>query len=372
MDPVVGPWKIFPVIYILCGVCFNVMSFITNVMQQFRQDNLFIYFIVIITADILALTGPLLVDWIKMTFNTDIRLQMTWTGMCPLHRWLSDVALDVPPWVLVIMAFEKRALVWFPIPADSRFSRSTVKIILLVTCLVLMIFHSTPLLVTMPSTVNVSLAHAAHSPLGPLNNSQAAEVPQLLVCDLEVEVSLVRLVLAWMNFFLRGLGPYTLLLLYTGAVVRKIVREKWCARRLMLKVGISPPPWFYQGIVEMERTVTVTGTLAVLMLLTTFPRALYDVMQQHRQDATSMFQPPFWTVSNVMFYISYVFMFPMYALYDQGMLTIMFETWQNPFVRKRGSAVASMAPRIDPDPAINTRLQLLSETRTSREAAVFR
>nr|KAG5703111.1 hypothetical protein BaRGS_012173 [Batillaria attramentaria] len=276
------------------------------------------------------------------------RMWQTPIPICVPHRWLSEVALDIPAWVLVVMAFEKRSLMWFPIPADSRFSRLTAKVIMFVLCVFVMLFQSPPLWYELPTTLNVTFAHTDTTFR---TNTVSRGIPlKIFVCDFDTkthEASFFRGGMAWPNFFLRGVGPYACLLTYMVAVVRKIVRERTCARRLMMTVGISPPPWFYQGIVEMEKTVMVTGTLIVFMFFANFPRAIYEVMLQHKENHndSGMYMPTFWTVSNMLFYLSYVFVFPLYALYDQGILTIMFNTWQNPFVRKRGTAVASSVPR---------------------------
>ena len=40
--------------------------------------------------------------------------------------WLSEVAMDIPPWLLVVIAYERRAFLWYPVPVNSQYTRYSV------------------------------------------------------------------------------------------------------------------------------------------------------------------------------------------------------------------------------------------------------
>lgn len=59
-------------------------------------------------------------------------------------------------------------------------------------------------------------------------------------------------------------------------------------------------------------------------------------------------------MSNLLFYINYLLVFPTFAVQDHALLLIMRDTWRLPLSRKRGTNTASMAPRITPEQRMPT------------------
>jgi hypothetical protein len=215
---------------------------------------------------------------------------------CVLHLWASETALDVPPLVLVIMSYEKRALLWFPVPADSRFSRKIAKRLMKVLVVLCMLRHASFL-----SSENVfptiricdlqnNYTQGKESQVGNLvwsaetsgNNTNQSDscVPRndrMSVCNvfnLKGIGVYVTFYAPWMDLAVRWLGPMASLLLYNFTVKRKIYRERRCAGRLMEKVGISPPLWFHSGITEMELVIRKTLCLSIVMFFTMLPKML--------------------------------------------------------------------------------------------------
>ena len=66
-------WKQFPVIYLIGGMFFNYYQFASFVYKAFRRENIFIFFVVLVVADALVLTTPLINEWLKATVNLDLR-----------------------------------------------------------------------------------------------------------------------------------------------------------------------------------------------------------------------------------------------------------------------------------------------------------
>lgn len=186
--------------------------------------------------------------------------------------------MDVPPWVLVVMAYEKRALFWFPVPADSQFSRTTAKQV-------------------MAALVALSLARHQHVMWGPLYNtiiitrvnesadattrSADDEICNKTVCDVTSGTFgfFMTMHSPWIDLLVRVLAPCACLVAYNVMIVRKISREKYCAERLMEKVGIQPPSWFYTGVIELEATVRWTGSLTFLICINSLPLSFFYLLQ---------------------------------------------------------------------------------------------
>lgn len=76
LDAVQVTWIIFPLFYVIPGTVFNFFTFMSVVFGKFPQDNIAFYYCIIIFADSLALCGPLLAEWMKMTFQQDIKAQV--------------------------------------------------------------------------------------------------------------------------------------------------------------------------------------------------------------------------------------------------------------------------------------------------------
>ncbi|KAK7115652.1 hypothetical protein V1264_001483 [Littorina saxatilis] len=358
-------WKTFPMIYVIVGMFFNYYQFMSVVLKRYRQENIFIYFIVLVLADALVLIMPLLSEWLKVTVNVDIRAMSN--GGCRLHVWMSDVAMDVPPWIMVVMAYEKRALLWFPVPADSKFSRNTAKLVMLsLGCFSAL--RNQHVLWAMGISHNVVVINGSTVPpttptttttLG-VNNVrsqfQSDDDVSKLVCDIGRNSYGIFLTMhrPWIDLMFRVVAPCSCLVVYNGSILWKIYREKFCATRLMRLAAIHPPDWFYLGVLEMEHAVKWTGTLTLFITVNSLPYSFYLICQPSSFGSKHRYNPGFWLVSNLLFYINYLLVFPTFAVQDHALLLIMRDTWRLPLSRKRGTNTASMAPRITPEQRMPT------------------
>ena len=67
------------------------------------------------------------------------------------------------------------------------------------------------------------------------------------------------------------------------------------------------------------------------------------------QGSKTPYSPMLWLVGSLMFYLNYCLIFPAFAVKDHRLLTTMYNTWQVPMARKRGTLTASRAPDIIPE-----------------------
>lgn len=206
--------------------------------------------------------------------------------------WMSDVAMDVPPWIMVVMAYEKRALLWFPVPADSKFSRNTAKLVMLsLGCFSAL--RNQHVLWAMGISHNVVVINGSTVPpttptttttLG-VNNVrsqfQSDDDVSKLVCDIGRNSYGIFLTMhrPWIDLMFRVVAPCSCLVVYNGSILWKIYREKFCATRLMRLAAIHPPDWFYLGVLEMEHAVKWTGTLTLFITVNSLPYSFYLICQ---------------------------------------------------------------------------------------------
>ncbi|XP_076465681.1 uncharacterized protein LOC143297294 [Babylonia areolata] len=168
-------------------------------------------------------------------------------------------------------------------------------------------------------------------------------------CDLNHSASAVflELLLPWLDFLLRVLSPFACLTTYNAFILRKIWREDRCAQRLMDKVGIVAPLWFHVGLLQARHTVRRTSLLTASMFLCGLLLSLYSISRSIRGTDLSEKHHPTWRLLAVLtFYLNYSCLYPAYAIQDHSLLIAMRDTWRNPLVRKRGTTVASAAPKI--------------------------
>lgn len=189
---------------------------------------------------------------------------------------ISEAAMDIPPWVLVSMAYEKRALLWYPVPADSQFSRKTVKQVMAALAVFSLLRHQHFTWGSIYNTLDIieynNITNATNSSVfhGYTN-----------ICDVTNDPfgTYLSMYIPWVNLMVRMMAPCACLVAYNLLIMHKIYREKLCAERLMEKVGIEPPDWFYTGILHLERAVKWTTSLTFLICVNNLAYSLFYVMQ---------------------------------------------------------------------------------------------
>ena len=219
---------------------------------------------------------------------------------------LSRVALDVPPWVLVVMAYEKRALLWFPVPADSQFTRTTAKHAMAVLVLLSFARHQHVVWGQLYHTVVITKVNGTGTPPTPPTVAAAAgvstevtnttttttttmtaraanqyEISNRAVCDVSSNGLGIFMTQyePLLDLMLRVVAPCACLTAYTSLILRRIKQEKYYARRLLRKVGILPPAWLHTGLKEMKSTVRWTATLTFLICLNSLPYTFFYILQ---------------------------------------------------------------------------------------------
>ena len=189
---------------------------------------------------------------------------------------VSEAAMDIPPWVLVLMAYEKRALLWYPVPADSQFSSSTVKQVMAALVVLSLLRHQH---FTWGSIYNTLDIIKYYNITDATNSSIVYGYTK--ICDVTKGSfgTYMSMYIPWVNLMVRLMAPCACLVAYNLLIMHKIYREKLCAERLMEKVGIEPPDWFYTGILQLERAVKWTVSLTFLICVNSLAYSLFYVMQ---------------------------------------------------------------------------------------------
>ncbi|KAL8570801.1 hypothetical protein ACOMHN_006951 [Nucella lapillus] len=332
-------WAIFPPLFIVLGILFHLYQFVGLIIRKMKQENLFLFFIFLAVMDCTALCTSLLHLWLTEVLLINIRT--TSEAVCQFHLWLSGLALDIPPWLLVAMTYEKRAFLWYPVPADSQFSRSTVKMVL---GGIFLIFALRNLHVISYSIVTT----AGSDDTKPGNGSSVR-----FECDLSDTATTVflRLFSPWLNFFIRVMSPFLCLVVYHAFIMRKIRRENFCAERLMEKVGIEAPLWFYAGLMEVRHTVRRTAVLTIIIFLCGLPFSLYFIYKAMTKIEGFKNDAHTWEMlGSLLYFINYSWLYALFTIHDHSILTTLRDTWRGPLVKKRGTNVASVAPSFTHEP----------------------
>lgn len=106
-------WKIVPPFLLIFGTIGNIFSIIVLRSPNLCKSVSALYLTSLAVADIFALHTGLLRQWIKYTFDVDIRY--TNLIVCKLHRVFTYMFQYASVWTLVAVTVDRAIVVWFPL-----------------------------------------------------------------------------------------------------------------------------------------------------------------------------------------------------------------------------------------------------------------
>ncbi|XP_053398419.1 G-protein coupled receptor daf-37-like [Mercenaria mercenaria] len=106
-------WKIIPPFLIVFGTTGNTITIIVLLQKRLRNSPTSIFLATLAMSDILALTTGLLRQWIKYTFDVDIREDLTVSG-CKFHWFIVYVVTQFSSWMLICVTVERVISTFMP------------------------------------------------------------------------------------------------------------------------------------------------------------------------------------------------------------------------------------------------------------------
>ncbi|KAL4233086.1 hypothetical protein ACF0H5_007771 [Mactra antiquata] len=106
-------WKIVPPFLLLFGMTGNVLTFLTLTRKQLRHEAMSVFLAALSVSDFIALLTGLLRQWIKYTFDVDIRVDLTVSG-CRFHWFIVYVSTQFSSWMLICVTIERGISTWMP------------------------------------------------------------------------------------------------------------------------------------------------------------------------------------------------------------------------------------------------------------------
>uniref|UniRef100_A0A8W8HXJ5 G-protein coupled receptors family 1 profile domain-containing protein n=1 Tax=Magallana gigas TaxID=29159 RepID=A0A8W8HXJ5_MAGGI len=97
---------------IVLGTIGNIFSIVVLLQKSMRRQTTVMYLVALSFNDMAVLYIGLLRYWILATFEIDVRHFSEF--LCKVHIWLVYVTVDTSAWILVVVSFERLALVWYP------------------------------------------------------------------------------------------------------------------------------------------------------------------------------------------------------------------------------------------------------------------
>ncbi|XP_045197542.2 apelin receptor B-like [Mercenaria mercenaria] len=106
-------WKIIPPFLIVFGTTGNAITIYALLQKRLRNSPTPLFLATLALSDILALTTGLLRQWIKYTFDVDIREDFTVSG-CKFHWFIVYVVTQFSSWMLICVTVERVISTFLP------------------------------------------------------------------------------------------------------------------------------------------------------------------------------------------------------------------------------------------------------------------
>lgn len=123
-------WQIVSPLMIFFGTTGNLISIRVLSQRTFNRWSSSLYLIALAVADMSVLYVGLLRQWVKYTFDVDVR--SIHPVMCRVHWWLMYSCADIPIWILTAITVERLVSTLCPYKSKSICTKNKAKIVLVV------------------------------------------------------------------------------------------------------------------------------------------------------------------------------------------------------------------------------------------------
>jgi hypothetical protein len=133
-------WQIVSPFLISFGTIGNILSIIVLSKPKFHRWASSVYLIGLAIADMCVLYVGLLRQWIKYTFDSDIR--SVHPVLCKLHWWLMYTCADVPVWILTAITIERLISTLYPCQSKVFCTKARASVILVLIIIFALLVNS--------------------------------------------------------------------------------------------------------------------------------------------------------------------------------------------------------------------------------------
>jgi hypothetical protein len=287
-------WKICSPIMIILGTFGNIFCIVILLRKNLRRHTTVVYLVALSFNDLLVLYTGLMRQWIKITFEVDVRLLSEFS--CKFHMWMVYVSLDTSAWILVIVTLERVALVWFPHSSKSRCNKHMAGVIL--GCLL--------------GTVMLVNAHLMYG-IGDVTTTEGNQTTseQCYYENNEYKQFYID-IWPWIDLAKFNAIPFAIILIGSICIVTNFIN-----RQRKLNARVAP-----QGIQQKGKQVnSMTVTLIALntaFLISTTPisiyLAFYNKWSKNASDHDSARLVLIWAIVNLLMYTNNTINFLLYCV----------------------------------------------------------
>lgn len=291
-------WQIVSPILIIFGTVGNVLSIIVLSSRKFNRWSSSVYLLGLAVADLCALYIGLMRQWIKYSFDSDIR--HFHPVLCKIHWWLMYTCADVPVWILTAITVERLISTMCPYKSKAICTKNRAKIVLIV-------------IVISALAINSHLLYG----FGKLEIAAANEtlvIPCAPITDAYRQF--FGKVWTWIDLCKYSLVPFALLSTGNICIIYKLL-----ASGRKVKTQVAPTTSQTQASSGNERTSNMTILLVCLnfvFIISTAPVCIYFIGEPYwiPKDVPRdiQLQDPWWAFVNMLMYINNSANFILYCL----------------------------------------------------------
>ncbi|XP_053395044.1 cysteinyl leukotriene receptor 1-like [Mercenaria mercenaria] len=282
-------WKSLPPVLLLLGSAGNLLAILVLMRRKNRQSTSALYLTALAVSDLLMLWTGLLRQWIKYTFNIDVR-DMSVFG-CKVHVFLVYVALSCSSWFLVAFTFERFVAVWFPHKNKTVCSRkkAVISTIVISACLILLNSHWLYWVNLRPIYINNTTFQ--------------------LRCDV-IKVDFYQVFYRkwkWVDICVQSLIPLTLISVVNISIISRVV---W--RKYKRSTQIAPTSGAKERISQLTVMLVTTSTVFIMC---TAPISVVIIVYNKRKSGQDLaIHLLWWAVVNLLAYLNNTINFMLYFL----------------------------------------------------------
>ncbi|XP_060592745.1 FMRFamide receptor-like isoform X2 [Ruditapes philippinarum] len=292
-------WQIVSPILIVFGTVGNVLSIIVLSSRKFNRWSSSVYLLGLAVADLCALYIGLLRQWIKYSFDSDIR--HIHPVLCKVHWWLMYTCADVPVWILTAITVERLISTLCPYKSKAICTKNRAKIVLI-------------MIVSLALAINSHLLYG----FGKLEITIANETTIVIPCAplTDAYEQFFGKVWTWIDLCKYSLIPFALLSTGNICIIYKLLSS---SRKV--KTQVAPTTSQTQASSGNERTSNMTILLVCLnfvFIACTAPVCIYFIGEPYwiPKDVPRniQLQDPWWALVNMLMYINNSANFILYCL----------------------------------------------------------
>ena len=283
-------WKIISPILIICGTAGSIITVVVLSREKPRKTSTTLYLIALAVSDFLALNTGLLRQWIKYTFDVDIREDLLESG-CKFHWFIVYLVTQFSSWMLICVTMERVLSTWLPHKRNIVCTRNSAIGFIIAIALLLLVLNS----------------HYLYG-YGTITTNNGTETEITKCSPLYPSYGhFIQYEWVWIDLCVFYLIPIFVLLVGNCAIIYKVVASQRRSRRAVIP-AITQKNSVKQSKQISQLTVTLMVLSAVFFVCIT-PIVVYPIGEPYWKDdaSTEHLAFLFWweTFANLLMYINH-------------------------------------------------------------------